>query len=164
LQTKEPSRPWLQAPSTQRSEVAAEKPDTSSEPQDNIEVLPQLSHDNSSNDELSDDQDSDDQDSESDDSLVNKSAEQILCKKLKERGINIPNNPAAKNKTSQTIKSACKTQIIQPRGLTDFLPGLFSDSSSLVAAAVGTAFLITTCLIKKANHTSGGQTNRWQVY
>jgi len=40
LQTKEPSRPWLQAPSTQRSEVPTEKPDTNPEPQDNIEVLP----------------------------------------------------------------------------------------------------------------------------
>jgi len=155
LQAKEPSRPWLQAPSTQRTEVPEEKPDTNPEPQDNIEVLPQLSHDNSSNDEY----ESDDQDSESDDSLANKSVEQILCKKLKERGINIPNNPAAKNKTSQTIKPACKLQIIQPRGLTDFFPGLFSDSSSLVAAAVGAAFIITTCLIKnQANH------NRWQVY
>jgi len=64
LQAKEPSRPWLQAPSTQRTEVPEEKPDTSSEPQyyqDNFEVLPQLSHDNSSNDEY----ESDDQDSES---------------------------------------------------------------------------------------------------
>jgi len=38
------------------------------------------------------------------------------------------------------------------------MPGLFSDSSSLVAAAVGAALLVTTCLIKnQANH------NRWQV-
>jgi len=71
--------------------VPTEKPDTSPEPsltnyQDNIEVLPQLSHDNSSEDEY----ESDDQGSESDDLLANKLAEQILCKKLKERGINIP--------------------------------------------------------------------------
>jgi len=52
------------------------------------------------------------------------------------------------------------SQIIQPRGLTDFLPGLFSDSSSLAVAAVGAAFLITTFI----NHKLGGQTNRWQVY
>jgi len=60
LQTKEPSRPWLQAPSTQRTEVPAEKPDTNPEPpltnyQDNIEVLPQLTHDNSSDDEYESD-------------------------------------------------------------------------------------------------------------
>jgi len=173
-QSKEPSRPWLQAPSTQRTEVSEEKPDTSSEHsltnyQDNIEVLPRLNHDNSSDDELSDDQESDDQesddqDSESDDLLVNKLVDQILHEKLKERGINIPNNPAVKNKTGQTIKPACKSRIIQPRGLTDFLPGIFSDSSSLMAAAVGAALLVTTCLIKKANYTSVGQTNRWQVY
>jgi len=71
--------------------VPTEKPDTSPEPsltnyQDNIEVLPQLSHDNSSEDEY----ESDDQGSESDDLLANKLAEQILRKKLKERGINIP--------------------------------------------------------------------------
>jgi len=156
LQNKEPSRPWLQAPSTQRTEVSEEKPDTNPEPQDNAEVLLQLSHDNSSNDEY----ESDDQDSESDDLFANKSANQILHEKLKERGINIPNNPAAKKKTSQTIKPACKSRIIQPRGLTDFLPGLFSDSSSLVAAAVGAIFLITTYI----NHKSGGQTNWWQVY
>jgi len=41
--------------------------------------------------------------------LANKFADQILHKKLKERGINIPNNPAAKNKTSQTIKPAHKS-------------------------------------------------------
>jgi len=70
------------------------------------------------------------------DSLANKLAEQILREKLKERGINIPNNCVVKNKTSQTIKPACKLQIIQPRGLTDFLPGLFSDNSSLAVAAV----------------------------
>jgi len=64
------------------------------------------------------------------------------------------------NKTSLSMRPACKSQIIQPRGLTDFLPGLFSDSSSLVAAAVGAAFLITTFI----NHKLGGQTNRWQVY
>jgi len=100
-QAKGPSRPWLQAPSTQRTEVPAENPDTSPEPsltnyQDNIEVLPQLSHDNSSEDEY----ESDDQDSESDDSLANKLAEQILHKKLKESGINIPNNPVAKEDSS----------------------------------------------------------------
>jgi len=77
--------------------VPTEKPDTSPEPsltnyQDNIEVLPQLSHDNSSEDEY----ESDDQGSESDDLLANKLAEQILHKKLKERGINIP-----KKKTKQ---------------------------------------------------------------
>jgi len=117
-----------------------------------------------SNDELSDDQESDGKESESDDLLANKCkinlAEQILCKKLKERGINIPNNPAAKNKTSQTIKPACKSRIVQPRGLTDFLPGIFSDSSSLMAAAVGTTLLVTTFI----NHKLGSQTNRWQVY
>jgi len=32
LQSKEPSRPWLQAPSTQRTEVSEEKPDTNPEP------------------------------------------------------------------------------------------------------------------------------------
>jgi len=84
--------------------------------------------------------------------------------KLKEKGINIPlpfrkrNNSAAKNKTGQTIKSVCKLQIIQPKGLTDF-----SDSSSLEAAAVGAALVVTTCLMKK-NYTLVGQTNWWQVY
>jgi len=96
--------------------------------------------------------------------LANKLADQILREKLKERGINIPNNPAAKKKTSQTIKPACKSRIIQPRGLTDFLPGIFSDSSSLMAAAVGASLLVITCLIKKSNHTLIGQTNHWQVY
>jgi len=125
-EAKGPSKPWLQAPSSQRSEVPTEKPDTSPEPslpdyQDNIEVLPQLSHDNSSEDEY----ESDDQGSESDDLLANKSAEQILCEKLKERGINIPNKFMAENKTSQSVRPACKSRIIQPRGLIDFLPGLF---------------------------------------
>jgi len=50
LQTKESSRPWLQAPSTQRAEVPEEKPDTNPETpltnyQDNIKVLPWLSND-----------------------------------------------------------------------------------------------------------------------
>jgi len=59
-QAKEPSRPWLQGPSTQRTEVPTEKPDTNPEPplinyQDNIEVFPQLSHDNSSDDEYESD-------------------------------------------------------------------------------------------------------------
>jgi len=84
--------------------------------------------------------------------LANKLAEQILRKKLKERGINVP-KPLYENRTNKTIKPACKLRIIQPRGLTDFLPGIFSDSSSLVAAAVSAAFLITTFI----NHKSGGQ-------
>jgi len=63
-------------------------------------------------------------------------------------------------KSQNVVRPAHKLQIIQPRGLTDFLPGLFSDSSSLVAAAVGAAFLIMTFI----NHKSGGQTNSWQVY
>jgi len=51
--------------------------------------------------------------------------------------------------------------------LTDFLPGIFSDSSSLMATMVG-ATLVATCLMKK-NYTSSllgyvGQTNQWQVY
>jgi len=54
-------------------------------------------------------------------------------------------------------------QIIQPKGLTDFLPGIFSDSSSLMAAAVGATLVVTTCLMKK-NYTSVGQTNQWHFY
>jgi len=135
LQAKGSSRPWLQAPSTQRSEVPTEKPDTSPKPsltnyQDNVEVLPELSHDNSSEDEY----ESGDQDSESDDLLANKLAKQILHKKLKDI------KKSEQNKTSQSMRPAFKSQIIQPRGLTYFFPGLFSDCSSLVAAAVGAAF------------------------
>jgi len=125
-----------------------------------------LKHDNSSEDEY----ESGDQGSESDDLLANKLAEQILHEKLKERGINIPNNymaegdlspkPLYGNRKSHSVRPACKLQIIQARGLTDFLPGLFSDSSSLAAAAVGAAFLITTFI----NHKSGSQTNSWQAY
>jgi len=74
----------------------------------------------------------------------------------------------ANNNTGQTVKPVCKLQIIKPKGLTDFLPGIFSDSSSLMAATVGAALVVATCLMKK-NYTSSslgyvGQTNQWQVY
>jgi len=106
LQAKGPSRPWLQNPSTKKSEVSTEKPDTSPEPslpdhQDNIEVLPQLSHDNSSEDEY----ESEDPVSESDNLLANKSVEQILHEKLKERGIHPP-KPFMENKPHQNKASS----------------------------------------------------------
>jgi len=107
-----------------------------------------------------------------DEELVDQMQDKLLNfikrKILKEKGINIPlpsrkrNNSVANNKTGLTIKSVCKSRIIQPKGLTDFLPGIFSDSSSLMAATVGAA-LVATCLMKK-NYTLVGQTNQWQVY
>jgi hypothetical protein len=71
----------------------------------------------------------------------------------------------ANNNAGQTIKPVCKSRIIKPKGLTDFLPGIFSDSSSLMAATVGAALVVATCLMKK-NYTSSslgyvGQTNQW---
>jgi len=55
-----------------------------------------------------------------------------------------------------------------PWWIIDFLPGIFSDSSSLMAATVGATLVVATCLMKK-NYTSTllgyvGQTNQWQVY
>jgi len=134
---------------------------------DNIEVLFWLNDeelsDNESDEGLTDEELSDDQ-----------MRENFLTEKLKEKGIDIPlpfkkkSNTMANNNTGQTEKPVCKTQIIKPKGLTDFLPGIFSDSSSLMAAMVGAALVVATCLMKK-NYTSTslgyvGQTNQWQVY
>jgi len=85
----------LQAPSTQSAEVSEEKPNTNPESsltnyQDNIEVLPWLNDDNSSNNELSDDEESDDEESDGKESGGEELADQILHEKLKEKGINIP--------------------------------------------------------------------------
>jgi len=178
LQFKEP-----QAPSTQSAEKwSDEKLSDSSltNNQDNIEVLPRLNDEESSDEGLSDEGSSDEDDEElsdeglpdegsTDEESVDQMQEKFLMEKLKEKGINIPlpfrkrNNSVANNKTGQIIKSVCKSQIIQPKGLTDFLPGIFSDSSSLMAATVGAALVVATCLMKK-NYTSVGQTNWWQVY
>jgi len=174
-QFKEP-----QAPSTQSAKkLSDEKLSDSSltNNQDNIEVLPWLNDEELSNEELSDEGADDEESSDegsadegsTDEELVDQMREKFLAEKLKEKGISIPlpfrkrNNSAANNKTGQIIKSVCKLQIIQPKGLTDFLLGIFSDSSSLMAATVGAALVVTTCLMKK-NYTSVGQTNWWQVY
>jgi len=178
LQFKEP-----QAPLTQSAEKLSDARNESCKPSDNsltnnhnnIEVLPWLNDEESSNEGSSDEDDeglSDEgltDEGSTDEELADQMQEKFLAEKLKEKGINIPlpfrkkNNSAANNKTGQTIKSVCKSQIIQPKGFTDFLPGIFSDSSSLMAAMVGTALVVATCLMKK-NYTSVGQTNWWQVY
>jgi len=112
---------------------------------DNIEVPPWLNDEELSDNELSDNESDEGSDNGSTDeeSADNQMREKFLTEKLKEKGSNIPlpfrkkNNYTANNKTSQTTKSVQKSQIIQPKGLTDFLPGIFSDSSSLMAATVG---------------------------
>jgi len=174
LQCKE-----LQAPSTQSAEklsdarnelsdkLSGDTPDTNN--QDNIEVLPWLNEELSDDDELSDDVSDLSDKGSTDEESADQMREKFLAEKLKEKGMNIPlpfrkkNNSAANNKTGQTIKSVRKLRIIQPKGLTDFLPGIFSDSSSLMAATVSTTLVVATCLMKK-NYTSVSQTNQWQVY
>jgi len=157
-QFKEPQAPLTQSASDNESGDLSDLSnynDTNNH--NNIEVLPQLNDEELSDDELSDDKSDEGSDDRSTDEELadNQMREKFLAEKLKEKGINIPlpfkkkNNTAANNKTSQTIKSVCKSQIIQPKGLTDFLPGIFSDSSSLMAATVGASLVVATCLMEK---------------
>jgi len=113
---------------------------------DNIEVLPWLNDEELSGNES-------DEGSTDEELADNQMQEKFLAEKLKEKGINIPlpfkkkSNTMANNNTGQTVKPVCRLQIIKPKGLTDFLSGIFSDSSSLMAATVGAALVIATCLI-----------------
>jgi len=162
-QFKEPQAPSTQSAPDRSLPASSELPDDDTNNDNGIEILPRL------NDEELSDVGSDDEEL-SDDQMQ----ENFLAEKLKEKGIDIPlpfkkkSNTMANNNTGQTVKPVCKSQIIKPKGLTDFLPGIFSDSSSLMAITAGAALVVATCLMKK-NYTSSslgyvGQTNQWQVY
>jgi len=164
-QFKEPQAPLTQSAPDRSLPASSELPDDDTNNDDDIEVPPWLNDEELSDDE-SDDNESDDEEL-SDDQMQ----ENFLTEKLKEKGIDIPlpfkkkSNTMANNNTGQNMKPVCKSRIIKPKGLTDFLTGIFSDSSSLMAATVGAALVVATCLMKK-NCTSSllgfvGQTNQW---
>jgi len=166
-QFKEPQAPLTQSVPGRSLPASSELPDDDTNNDDGIEVLPRLN-----DQELSDNESDIGSDDEelSDDQM----RENFLAEKLKEKGIEIPlpfkkkSNTMANNNTGQTVKPVCKSRIIKPKGLTDFLPGIFSDSSSLMAVTAGAALVVATGLMKK-NCTSTslgyvGQTNQWQVY
>jgi len=154
----------LQAPLTQSApdrsspssgNVPDASPDNDTNDHNDIEVLPRLNDEELSDDESDDGSDFGSTDEELADDQMQ---EKFLAEKLKEKGINIPlpfkkkNNTMANNNTGQTVKPVRKSQIIKPKGLTDVLPGIFSDSSSLMAAMVGATLVVATCLMKKIVH------------
>jgi len=173
-QFKEPQAPLTQSAPDRSSPASSELPDDASGlPDDNtnnnddIKVLPLLNDEELSGNES--DNGSDDEELSED-----QMRENFLAEKLKEKGIDIPlpfkkkSNTMANNNTGQNVKPVRKSRIIKPKGLTEFLPGIFSDSSSLMAITAGTALVVATCLMKK-NFTSTllgyvGQNNQWRVY